>query len=195
MGKPKFFWLGKELKFPFEVSEYEARRKVRSSTKYSANGTAFTVFEHSYDEVKIELDVFSDRDFYHALKAWWAWAKKGKPYGFVLDEDDAVLTALANPAEAGQSEIKVLSTEGITVGGKYKLRSEIEENEEIVKVSGIGEGGTIYLDSPLDYSYEAGDSFRSVDYYPSVISLDGEFPAVEKSFGGFEFKHKFREAK
>lgn len=195
MAFPKFVFDGKEALFPRELSRYDARRKTVAATSFSASGRASTVFEHAFDEVEIVLDSFAERSFFHALQAWWAWAKQGKEYAFALDGDDTAEVFLSGDAGAGESVLPLASTNGIVPGRTYRLRAADGGSEEIIAVASVAEGVSATTASPLLFAYAAGDALRSVDFYPKVISLDEKFPAEEKPFLVFEFKHKFREVK
>jgi hypothetical protein len=193
MAFPRIVWDGKNLDFPHEVSSLERRRKSEREIEFSASGRAGSVFEHAFDEILIEMDVFSDRAFYRAAQTWWAWAAQGLEYAFALDSDDMVDAALDGAAASGQKIIPLASTAGISAGKFYRLRSADLTREEIIEVDSISAGVSVTAVDDLLYSYDSGDTLRSEDYWPSVVSDDDEFPIEETDFGNFEMKHKFRE--
>ena len=195
MGLPEIVYDSKTLAFPQTISAMERVRKSARSVQISTGGKAGSVFEHAFDEVSIEMDVFADRDFYRDLQPWWAWAAQGNEYAFALDSADKIDTTLDGAAAAAQKVIPLTSTTGIQVGVKYRLRSDDATKEEIIEVDSISAGVSVTAVDNLIWPYASGDFFRSEDYWPKVVSLDDEFPAVETSFGGFELKHKFREVK
>jgi hypothetical protein len=195
MANPEIVYDSRTLAFPQTISEMERRRVGERKVSVSASGKAGSVFEHAFDEVEIEMDVFDDRDFYRDLQPWWAWAAQGNEYAFALDSADKIDTTLDGAAAAGQKVIPLTSTTGIQVGTKYRVRSDDATKEEIIEVASINAGVSVTAVDSLVWAYASGDFFRSEDYFPAAVSLDDEFPARETSFGGFEFKHKFREVK
>ncbi len=195
MANPEIVYDGKTLAFPQTISAMARQRIGERSVAVSTGGKAGSVFEHAFDEVEIEMDIFDDRDFFRDLQPWWAWAAQGQEYAFALDSADKIDTTLDGAAAAGQKVILLTSTVGIAVGTKYRVRSDDATKEEIIEVASISAGVSVTAVDNLVFSYASGDFFRSEDYWPKVVSLDDEFPAVETSFGGFELKHKFREVK
>lgn len=195
MGLPQFTYGGNAIVFPQELSLYNARRRAETALVFSASGRSSAVFLNAFDEVEIALDSFSDRGFFHALAAWWAWAKLGKPYAFALDQNDAVEKILSGATAAGQKVIPLADTTGIVLGRKYRLRAADGENEEVLEAASVNAGVSITAAQNLLFAYAAGDAARSLDFHPKVVSLDESFPAEEKPFLAFTMKHKFREVK
>jgi len=193
MSNPQFVYDSKTLAFAELLSSMERQKEGKRSIAFSASGKAGSVFEHALDNVEIEIELFDDRAFYRALQAWWAWACQGNEYAFALDSADTVDTTLDGTAAAGQKVIPLTSTTGIVALSRYRVRSTDLTKEEIIQVDTISAGVSVTAIANLIWGYASGDFFRSEDYFPKVISKDDDFPAVEKDFGNFTFKHKMKE--
>jgi len=195
MGVPQFEFDGKTLDFPTELSEMERVRTSDREIRRSASGKIGSIFEHTFDEVEIVLDEFDEREFYRSLQAWWAWAAQGLEYGFALDKDDKINVLLDAAAAAAQKTIPLASTTGIVVGRRYRLRTQDTTKEEIIEVDTINAGVSVDAVDNLIWPYASGDTFRSEDYWPTVVSRDDELPVVEGDHATFDFKHRFEEAR
>lgn len=195
MGVPQFEYDGKTLDFPVAISTLEKETQMERSVRFSSGSKGGSVFEGRFDVVTIGLDNFAERDFYRKLQAWFAWAGQGEEYGFALDKDEKVDTTLDGAAAAGQKVIPLTSTTGITVGKFYKVFSIDFTKYEIIEVDSISAGVSVTAVENLIWAYASGDIFRTEDYWPKVVSLDDELPAVEKAHGTFEFEHEFREVR
>jgi hypothetical protein len=195
MGVPQFEYDGKTLDFPVAISTMEVLPEAERSVRFSSGSKAGSVFEGRFDVVTIGLDNFAERDFYRKLKAWWAWAGQGEEYGFALDKDDKINTTLDGAAAAAQKVIPLTSTTGIVVGNFYKVFSVDFTKYEIIEVASISPGVSVTAVENLIWAYASGDIFQTEDYWPSIVSLDDTFPAVERAHGTFEFEHEFREVR
>jgi hypothetical protein len=195
MGVPQFEFDGKTLDFPVAISTLEKETEFQRSLQVSSGGKAGSVFERRLDVVTIGLDNFAERDFYRKLQAWFAWAGQGEEYGFALDKDNKINTTLDGTAAAGQKVIPLTSTTGITIGNFYKIFSVDFTKYEIIEVDSISAGVSVTAVENLIWAYASGDVFQTEDYWPTVVSLDDELPAVERAHGTFEFEHEFQEVR
>lgn len=195
MGVPQFEFDGKTLDFPSEISEMERVRASDSESNRSAAGKLGSIFEHAFDEVQIRLDEFDNREFYRKLQSWWSWAAQKLEYGFALDKDDKINILLDGAAAAAQKTIPLANTTGIVMGRRYRLRTQDTTKEEIIEVDTIDAGVSVDAVDNLDWPYASGDTFRSEDYWPAVVSRDDELPVVEGDHNTFDLKHRFEEAR
>jgi hypothetical protein len=84
------------------------------------------------------------------------------------------------------------------VGKRYLLREAAGDEEEIIKVASITTNVKAVADVNLKYGYLTGDVFRSLDYFPKVVSLDSDIPLQvpgEDHVTTYTFDHLMREDK
>ncbi len=197
MGNSVITWNGKALNFPGPLTGYGPGRLSRVFSDMSDGGVHETSLRSSRDEIRIQLANFVDRAFKRNVRAWWAWARKGKTYAFALDVADQVDTTLDVAAASGQKVIPLTSTAGIVVGKEYIVRKAIGNEEEEVLVDIITAGVSVTVVKDLDYSYASGDIFRSVDYFPKVVRHKNQMmlPVVENTGLTFTLDHTMVEQK
>jgi hypothetical protein len=198
MGNPSIVWNGNTLAFPHPLTAYGWRTRSDRQLNISGGGVAVTGHRHAYDEVRAQLARFEDALFAADLRAWWAWARRGGQYAFALDAAEVVNLALNGAAAAGQKDIPLADTSSVVVGKRYLLREAAGDEEEIIKVASITTNVKAVADVNLKYGYLTGDVFRSLDYFPKVISLDSDIPLQvpgEDLVTTYTFDHLMREDK
>lgn len=162
--------------------------KQQRNQNRSASGKIETI--NLYGIAEVRFDAYFDVDTYHALLAWWSWARQGKSWSFALDSDAAADTDLDAAAAAGQKNVPLTSTTGFSAGDICLIRAEDDDDEyEIVEISSVDAGVKIVAVENLKFSYASGDTFRHIDYWPDVVSLDEEFNPKKR---GATYKHTFR---
>ena len=194
MGNPRLYWSTNKTLDLEDLSRYRSRRIAREAVARADSGAAETSILEIYDAADIAVEKFDDSDVWDGLVAWWAWPKQGKSYGFALDSDDTVDTTLAPAASAGATTVTVDDATGITANQRYRLRDTDGLDEEIVTVQSVA-GTTITLADGLEYGYNAGAIFRSIDYFPELQSEDREFPVRENQGLTWTLRHRAREYK
>jgi len=209
MSNPRIVFNGIGLDFPEPLSDRRVSRRRIGDQHVTDGGVSETVVLAQWDEVLIALLNFDDAAFAEKLKAWWEWASEGKTYAFANDADNMKDGSFRLPVSDGAATLWASGTGyqasplGAAPGHLYLLRSADLTNSEIVGIQMISttfpptdENLGIYpigLGGATIYAYAAGDLIRDVYYWPSVVSLDSEYPVVEHGDGTFSFVHRFRE--
>lgn len=138
----------------------------------------------------MEFDAYFSESVYRDLVAWWSWARQGQAWAFAMDSDAAASTTLDGAAAAAQKVIPLTATTGFEAGDVCLIRAEDADDEfEIVVIASVSAGVSVTAVANLKYGYASGDTFRHVDYWPSVISLDAEFNPRKR---GANYRHAFK---
>lgn len=162
----------KTIDFPQFISKRNppdyVRRVLRGS---SASGVVETLTVRTDCLPNLEWPFFVNGTASHAtfkrnLKQWEQMAQAGEPWTIALDSADAVLTTLTNSPSAGDTSIDVADATGMVIGRSYVLRNEFDL--EVVKISNIS-SLIITLTEALNFSYFAGDRFRSEMFWPARL--------------------------
>lgn len=195
MANPQFIFNSITLDFPStNLSAYQPNPRVVAGIHASGGSVIESVINEIFTEVVIGLSDFDDAAFFRALRAWWSWAQQGKQYAFAIDSTDKVDKLLDATAASGQKVIPITSpTSGIVTGNFYLLRSADRTKEEIIEVDTIETDISATAIANLIFSYSNGDTFRSIDYFPKVKSLDQTFPVRENAVQTYTLNHRFRE--
>ena len=148
-----------------------------------------------YGRFNYKFDGYFSQAVWYTLWAWWAWARQGKTFSFALDSDNVLSTTLDGSAASGQKVVPLTSTTGFVAGDVALVRAEDADDEfELIVIDSVDAGVSITSTTDLIYSYEATDSCRHKDYFPSVVTLDRTFDppytGVLKTTGKY-FKHTF----
>lgn len=192
MPIPQIVWNGNTLAFPKELQAYNWRLRSDRVLDVSTGRVSATGHRSSYDEVRIVFGPFEESTFADDLRAWWAWARRGKQYSFALDPADVVNLALNGAAAAGQKDIPLAVTASVVVGRNYLVRAPNGEGEEIIQVASVTTNVKAVAQNNLRFSYATGDTFRSVDYYPKMVSQDSDLP-LTRQVTTFLFDHTMAE--
>ena len=180
----------------------------------SGSGKIETINQYGIQEMNF-ASIF-DEDTYDDLVAWWSWARQGGLWAFAFDTGAAVSTTLSGSAAAGQKAVPVNDNQGLGDNDVCFIKGALDDKFEIVVLSETGgsgltfivdEVGTFLVDEVgtfvvsgggeneltvvdnLKFSYVSGDIFRTINYWPSVVSLDASFvPKRENNY----YKHLFR---
>lgn len=192
MGNPQMVWNGNTLAFPGPPTLYDWRLRSDRDVTVSGGRVSATGHRISYDEVRIQLANFEDEAFAAALRAWWAWARRGKQYSFAFDSADVVDLVLNGAAAAGQADIPLANTSSVVVGRRYLLREVQGEEEETIKVASVVTNVKAVADANLKYGYLTGDIFRSLDYFPKMVSQDSDLP-LTRALTTFTLDHLMAE--
>lgn len=149
---------------------YKQNRKQNRS----ASGKIETI--NFYGIQEMSFDAYFSESVYHDLIAWWSWARQGKLWAFAMDSGAAASTTLDGAAAAAQKDVPLTATTGFSAGDICLLRAEDDDDEsESVEIDTVTAGVKITAVDNLKFSYAAGDTFRHIDYWPQVISLDAAF--------------------
>jgi hypothetical protein len=192
MANPQIVWNGNTLAFPGPLTGYAWRSRADRSMDVSAGRISATGLRSSYDEVRVQLANFDDVQFYMDSQAWWSWARRGKQYAFALDSADVVDLALSGAAAAGQKDIPLAVTAAVVVGRRYRLREAAGDEEEIVQIASVTTNVKATAQVNLKYGYLTGDVFRSLDYFPKVVSADSDKP-FSQGFTTYALDHVMTE--
>ncbi len=180
----------------------------------SGSGKIETINRYGIQEMNF-ASLF-DEDTYDDLVGWWSWARQGGLWAFAFDTDAAVSTVLSGSAAAGQKAVPVDDNQGFGDNNVCFIKGALDDKFEIVVLSETGGSGLTYIvdgdgtfivdgdgtflvsgggenelttTDNLKFSYVAGDIFRTINYWPSVVSLDASFvPKRENNY----YKHSFR---
>jgi len=164
-----------------------AFEQAKSSNR-SISGKIETINFHGIQEMS--FDAYFSESGYYDLVAWWSWARQGRVWSFTLDSLKTVNTTLDDSAAAGEKVIPLTATAGLSVDEVCFIRAEDNDDEfEIVEIASISAGVSITAKDNLKYSYSSNDTFRHLEYWPQVKSLDKRFlPARE----GDGYHHTFK---
>ena len=163
-----------------------------SNQNRSLSGKTETLHFHGIEEYS--FDAHFSVAVYRKLIAWWAWARQGKAWSFAMDSDNVANTTLDASAASGQKTIPLTATTALAEGDECIIRSVDDDEYEIVIVASVSSGVSVTATDNLNYTYASGDSFRHLDYLPSVVSTDTKFNPV-KSGGSYTWTFKFVENK
>ena len=183
MANPRITWNGIALDFPGPLTGYKAQPMVDRAQDRSAGVVHNTNVSASYRRVRAVLDRFDNVAFWDSLKAWWAWARQGKQYAFALDSGDVVDKTMTGAAASGQKDIPFTDTSSIVAGRKYLVRQAAGHDEEVIQVDTITANVKVTCLANLMYSYVTGDIFRSQDYFPKLVNMDGAEPPFDENAG------------
>ena len=140
----------------------------------SASGKIETINIYGIQEMSFAA-IFSEA-VYQTLWGWWSWARQGKTWSFAFDTAAKANTTLDGGAAAGQKNVPLTTTTGLTAADVCLIRAVDNDDEfEAVVIGSVDPGVKIVAVSNLIFTYAASDIFRHWDYWPSVISLDEEF--------------------
>lgn len=194
MSNPQIVFSGVTLAFPSLLNGYEHRRRSMRDVGVSTGSVVSTGLKSQYDWVRVQFSNFEDEAFEAKLWAWWSWAVRGKQYSFALDAAEVKDTVLNGSAAAGQKDVPMANTSGVTVGKRYIVREASGEEEELIEVASITTNVKVTAVDNLVYGYASGDLFRARDYFPKLISLDDDRPWVQ-GITTFSLDHVAREDK
>jgi hypothetical protein len=188
MANPQIVWNSNVLSFPGPLTGYRWLRKCDRQMDVSSGRVSAVAVRSSYDEVRAQLENFEDQQFAVDLEAWFSWARRGNQYSFALDSADVVDLALNGAAAAGQKDIPLANTSSVVVGRRYRLREVAGDEEEVIQVASITTNVKAVAQNNLKYGYLTGDVFRSLDYFPKVVSGDNDIP-LERRITTYAFDH------
>jgi hypothetical protein len=180
MANPQIVWNGNTLSFPGPLTGYQWKRRTDRQMDISGGRVAATGVRSSYDEVRIQLENYEDVQFAYDLEAFFAWARGGRQYAFALDPADVVNQALTGGAAAGQKDIPLNPTAAVVAGRRYRLRQIVGDLEEVIQVASVTLNTKATAVSNLKHSYLTGDIFRSLDYFPKMVSADSDLPNAQR---------------
>ena len=91
-------------------------------------------------------------------------------------------------------QLGVLEAEGRReqVGRKYLLREGAGPEEEVIQIASITTNVKATAQNNLKFDYLAGDKFRSIDYFPKMVSLDKNKP-WRQNLTTWSLKHQMTE--
>ena len=193
-GNPRIVFSGQTIGFPTPPTAYEYRRRADRESGVSGGGVAATALHHQYDQIRVLMDHFDNLAFEQRLWAWWSWAARGKAYEFAFDDTEIKDTVLNGAAAAGQKDVPMANTSGITLGKKYVVREIAGEEEELLEVASITTNVKVTAVDNLVYGYASGDIFRARDFFPKMVSLDDDRPWIQ-NLTTFTLDHSAREDK
>lgn len=146
----------------------------KKSTNESGSGKIETI--NQFGRFEYTFDGYFTRQLYYDLWAWWSWARQGKTWSFALDSANVANTTLDGAAAAAQKTVPLTATTSLTAGDFGLIRNIRSDDEfEVVEINTVSAGVSVAVVDNLKYTYAATDTFRHLDYFPSVISLDKDF--------------------
>jgi len=147
-----------------------------------------------YGIQEMSFDAYVSTAVYYSLFAWWSWARQGKTWAFALDSTKIGNTTLNGAAASGQKVIPLAATAAFSSGDICFIKAlDADDEFEVVTIDTVQAGTSVTATSNLIYSYASADSFRHIEYWPSVKSLDEEF-APTKMNNTWSHTFKFTEA-
>lgn len=191
MGVSSIVWNGNVLNFPSPPSTYVGRRRSDRIMVVSQGGIPSTSLRNLWDFVDSTWENLSDRAFERSLRAWYAWAARGRPFSFSLDQADNQFTTLDGGAAAGQAAIPVTDGTGFTVGNSYLIRQDQGDEEEMIVVL-TSTASLVTADANLKFSYGSGDVLKSRDHHGSMVLLDDDYP-VDENLTTYDLRLRLRE--
>ena len=147
-----------------------------AKTNRASSGKVETISQ--YGLINIEFEAYFSITTYHALTAFFSWARQGKVCSFALDSADISNTTLDGAAAAAQKTIPLTATTSLTAGDYCLIKSIDDDEYEVVEIDSVSAGVSVTAVSNLIYTYASGDIFRHLDYYPSLIYTGGKFDPV-----------------
>lgn len=152
----------------------------------SASGLIETISHYSI--IEGFFDAYFTEAVYEELLGWWSWASQGQAFSFAMDTNEDSETTLDGAAAAGQKVIPVTSTSGFTAGDICLVRSANRFLFEAITIDSVSAGVSVTAVANLKNSYESGDTFRHLQYFPSALILDNEFRPRKN---GLYYRHTF----
>lgn len=172
-------------------------RKEKVNEAFSGKIETVTFFKR--DKIRCR-GYFSEDTYLYYLLSWWAWASSNKTMSFAADADYVASTTLDDAANSGQKVIPLTDTSNLSVGDKCFIKSADSLHEfEGVKIASINAGVSITAVNDLINSYSSGDSFRHVEYWPSLRCTNKNFKPERTNIDGtdndfyFYFDFEFEE--
>jgi hypothetical protein len=161
----------------------QERNENRAGTGKIKTINHYGILEGTFDAI------FSDA-VYYTLWGWWSWARQGKSWAFAMDSNDIANTTLDGAAAAAQKTIPLTATTSLSAGDYCLIRAEDNDDEfEVVCIDTISAGVSVDAVSNLVFGYSSGDTFRHLDYFPSVVSIDAAFePQKQGNYWTNEFR-------
>lgn len=174
MGAPRIAWDGKTVDLE-DLSAYDGRfRKRRVAVRSDSGVTRTSVLEAGLAWVEVEIEAFDDRTLFERLRAFEAWASRGKPFAFSFDAAKQSSTTLTASAAVGATSLTVASIVGFAAGDRIWLRSADGLSYEAATIAGAPSGSTLPLASGLAYAYAVADEVRHADYFPALELLEDQ---------------------
>jgi hypothetical protein len=129
-----------------------------------------------YGRQEYTFDAYFLSQIYYDLTAWWSWARQGKAWSFALDSANVSNTTLDAGAASGQKTIPLTATTALTAGDFCLIRAADSDDEfEVVEIASVSAGVSVTSVDNLKYTYASADTFRHLDYFPSVLTQDKSF--------------------
>jgi len=146
-----------------------------------------------YGIEKVEFDACFPDAVYYSLIAWWSWARKGKTFSFAFNSAETGNTTLDGSAAAAQKTIPLTATAAFSAGDVCLIASDDDDEFEVVVIDSVSAGVSVTAESNLVYGYASGDSFRHLDYWPSVVHT-GERFAPSRRNDTWRWKFEFEQS-
>ena len=164
------------------------------SSKQNRSLSGKTETLHFYGIEEYSFDAQFSEAVYRKLIAWWSWARQGKAWSLAMDSDNVANTTLDDAAAAAQKTIPLTATTALTAGDVCIIRAADDVEFEIVVIASVSSGVSVTAVDNLNYTYASGDTFRHLDYLPSVVSTDTKFNPA-KSGGSYQWTFTMAENK
>jgi len=129
---------------------------------------------------------------YYKLRAFWSYARQHETFSFAMDSTKTGNTTLDGAAAADQTTIPVTSESGFSDGDICLIENATDDKAEVVVINGAPTSGSIEATSNLYFAYVSGDSFRHLEYWPSLLLMNDRFDP-KQSGQTFFWTFKFRE--
>ena len=151
----------------------------QSSMNRSGSGKVEVISQ--YGIWKMSFVGYFNQATYHELLGWFAWASQGQTFSFALDSSNVSSTTLDDTAAAAQAVIPLTATTGLSAGDYCFIKKADNTFFEGVEIFSVSAGVSVTATANLNGSYSSGDTFRHLDYYPSLINVGNQFQP--QSFG------------
>ena len=165
----------------------------------SSSGKVETI--NNYAMFELTFDVYFSVAKYYDLLAWWSWASQGQEFSFTTDNTLTAATTLDGAANAAQKVIPLTSTTGFVSGQFCMIRNVNDLNFEVIEIDSVSAGVSVTAVNNLIYSYLSGDTFRQIEYYPSLLVDSKDFEPDRTSMGWdltndryYKYTFEFKEA-
>lgn len=172
------------------IKDFKHERNI----DHSYSGKVQIINQYGIQEMQINA-MFSMTTYY-ALLAWWSWARQGKLWAFTMDSTKTGDTTLDGGAASGQKTIPLTATTGFSSTDICFLKkADVDDAWEVITIDSVSSGVSVTATENLKFNYASGDTFRHLDYWPEVVSLDGSFKPTRtgvNSTSGKYWKHTFR---
>jgi len=123
-----------------------------------------------YGIINITVDAFFSEATYRNLVAWFSWARQGKTFSFAYDSDKTASTTLDAAAAAGQKNVPLTATTGISAGDFLFIKADDNDDEyEVFEVDSVDTGVKVVSTTNLIYTYASADICRHEKYWSSLI--------------------------